>query len=306
MLGVSYYILKSQLSEIAKKYTLKKELKSKITRDLFSYSWPLMFLSVISFVFSWIDSFSIGYFKNVIEVGIYNAAVPLAFLLIIVPSLFIQLFFPMITKEFSRNKISLIKDISKQVAKWIFLLNLPLLIIMILFPGAIINLFFGSEYLSAAWSLRFLSIGTFFYSIFIISANLLSMAGKSKTVLFNILISSIINLILNILLVPKYGISGAAFSTMITYIIWSFISLIQAKRSVLIIPLKRKMLTIFFVSLIPTILLIFVKQFIPINTTTLILQGILFFLFYFLLIIITKSLDNNDLMILRAIKRKII
>ncbi len=306
MLLFSYYLVKFKLSDVFMKHTLKKKLKKKIVKDLFSYSWPLMFLSVAAFIFSWVDSFAIGYFKNVIDVGIYNAAVPLAFLLIIVPSLFIQLFFPMITKEFSRNKISLIRDISKQVAKWIFLLNLPLLVIMILFPGAIINLFFGPEYISAAWSLRFLSIGTFFYSIFIVSAILLSMAGRSKTVLFNILISSIINLILNILLVPRYGISGAAFSTMITYVIWSFISLIQAKRSVSIVPIKKKMLTILLTAIIPALLLIYIKQFIPINNLSLILQGLLFFLLYFFLIFITRSLDNNDLMILEAIKNKVI
>lgn len=304
MLLFSYYLVKVKLSEVFMKYTLEKKLKKRIVKDLFSYSWPLMFLSVVAFIFSWVDSFAIGYFKNVTDVGIYNAAVPLASLLIIVPSLFIQLFFPMITKEFSRNKISLIKDISKQVAKWIFLLNLPLLIIMILFPGAIINLFFGPEYLSAAWALRFLSIGTFFYSIFIISANLLSMAGRSKTVLFNILVSSIINLILNILLVPKYGISGAAFSTMITYIIWSFISLIQAKRSVSIVPIKRKMLTILLISLIPAFLLVYIKQFIPVNNLSLILQGVLFFLLYLFLVICFRGLDKNDYMIINTIKEK--
>ena len=184
------------------------------------------------------------------------------------------------------------------------MLNLPVLIIMVLFPGAIINLFFGKDYINAAFSLRFLALGIFFYSIFIISENLISMAGKSKIVLLDILLASLINIILNIFLVPKYNINGAAFSTMITYIIWSLISLLQARHYVSITPLKRKMFLILLISAIPTLLLVFIKQFIPITLPSLIIQGSLFFLLYFFLVIYS-CLDRNDWMILRAIKDKV-
>jgi len=308
MLIFSYYSSKPLLSGIFKNQEISPKLKKKIRKNLFSYSWPLMFVGIISFIFSWIDSFMIGYFniegKGVYNVGIYNSAVPIAALLIIAPSLFIQLFFPLITKEYAQKNNNLIKEISKQITKWIFLLNLPVLIIMFLFPGALINLFFGKDYINAAFSLRFLALGIFFYSIFIISENLISMAGKSKIVLFDILLASLINIILNIFLVPKYNINGAAFSTMVTYIIWSLISLLQARHYVSIIPLKRKMFFILLISAIPTLLLVFIKQFIPITLFSLIIQGSLFFLFYFFLVIYS-CLDRNDWMILRAIRNKI-
>ena len=306
VLLVSYYIYKNKISNLFKKYSLDIKNKKKITKKLFSYSWPLIFTGLIAFIFSWIDLFAIGYFiEDVAQVGIYSAAVPLAALMAIAPSLFIQLFFPLITKEFAKKDNKVIKEMSKQVGKWIFIINLPFLILILLFPGAIINLFFKPEYLAAINSLRFLSLGMFFYSIFIISENLLSMAGKTKIVLLNVIMASIINLILNFLLVPKYGIEGAAFATMITYISWSLFSLIQAQYHTKIIPIKRKMLLIALISIIPTLVLVYVKQFIQISRITLILQVFMFSLFYVLLIFLTKGLDKNDLMILSAIKRKI-
>ena len=130
------------------------------------------------------------------------------------------------------------------------------------------------------------------------------MIGKSKKILFNLLISTIINIILNILLIPRYGLIGAAFATMSSYIFWSILSFIQADYYLSIVPFRKKMITILFVAIIPTILLLYIKQFIIMTKFTLIIQGICFILLYFFLILFTNCLDKNDLMILRSIKEK--
>jgi len=150
------------------------------------------------------------------------------------------------------------------------------------------------------------SIGVLFYSIFIISENLLSMKGKSKIILSNMIIASFLNILLNFILVPRYGISGAAFSTMFSYIFWSILSLVRAKKHTLITPLKKDMLKVILVGIISAGILILVKQFFPINLISLILQGLFFLLVYFFLILFTRCLDKNDIMILKAIKNKIL
>ena len=66
------------------------------------------------------------------------------------------------------------------------------------------------------------------------------------------------------------------------------------------------MLRIFIVALIPTILLIYVKHFIAINTFSLILIGLLFLLSYVLLIFLTGCLDKNDFVVLRSFKKKLL
>ena len=264
-----------------------------------------MFLGLVLSIFSWIDSFSIGYFKTAADVGMYNAAVPIASILIIVPALFLQLFFPLITKEYSKKNLSLINDLSKQIGKWIFILNLPILILMILFPGAVINILFGSEFVNAATSLKFLAIGMFFYSIFTISENLLSMREKTKITLMSFVLAAFLNITLNIILVPRYGINGAAISTMLSYIFWSILTLFMAKKYTSIIPLKRKMIRVFLVSLIPTLILFFIRNFFEINLLVIVLLGLMFFLLYFFLILFTRCFDRNDILILNAIKRKI-
>lgn len=302
----SYLVCRYKISELFGKYFLKKEIKQKTFNELFSYSWPLLFFSVIWSIFHWSDSFMIGLFGTVKDVGIYNAAVPIAFLLMLTSDLFLLLFFPLITREYSQKNFYLIKELSKQVGKWIFTLNLPLLLLIILFPGSFINLFFGKAYLGATTSLRFLAIGTFFHSIFMVSNNLISVVGKSGIVLIDIVSVSVINIILNFFLIPRYGIGGAAFSTMISLIILDIIFLLQAKKYTAIIPLRRSLLKILLVSLIPTVILLLLKTTIgQISFIKLVLLGSLFILLYLLLIFITKSIDVNDSLVILAIKRKL-
>lgn len=305
MLLVSYFLCKFKLPEIFGYVEIKKEDKREIAKNVFSYSWPIMFSSLIANIFYWIDSILLGYFLGAQNVGIYNAATPLVGLMAFIPSIFTQLFFPLITREFSKKNYNVIAGLSKQVGKWICILNLPLFLIMIVFPGTLLNLFFGEQYLSAASVLRILSIGGFISSLTFLSTDLISMIGKSKLILANISLASLLNILLNILLIPKYGLNGAAIATSTVTILLSIVLLIEVKHYVQLIPLRRKIIRILLISAIPILLIIFFNQFMKSDYITLVFLGFFLFLSYILLLIITKSFDEQDISILRAIKRKL-
>ncbi len=302
---VAYLICRHIIPDFLIKSDLNNKEKYKIRVSLLTYSWPLIFLGVISNLFGWTDSFIIGYFKTIEQVGFYNAAVPIAALIAIAPEIFMQLFFPMVTKEFTKKRYNIIRELSKQVQKWIFMINLPLLLIILIFPGVIINLLFGAEYLVAENALRILAIGTFFMSLSQASIHLLAMLGKSKTSLANVTIFSILNIILDIILIPKYGLSGAAFATAVSYSLMGLAFILQVKHEINILPFRRKMITLFIASIIPAIFLLIASKIIAITLLNLILCGAGFILIYVALIFLTGCLDKNDLMILLAIKRKV-
>lgn len=263
-----------------------------------------MFSGVFVGILFWIDSIVLGYFDGAIAVGFYNAAIPIIALFSIAQEIFMHLLVPLTVKAYTQNKISEVREISKQVAKWIFMLDLPLFIIIFLFPGAIINLLFGSEYLVAEKALQILAIGAIFSFTMFISNNFLFILGKSKLMLVNLVVASIINLILNIILVPKYGLVGAAISTAIVTILLTLVLMFQSWYFIKIIPLKRKMLRILLVSLIPLFILFILKGFFIINIFSLIVLGILFSLIYILLLFSTRCLDKNDWEIVKKLKEQ--
>lgn len=301
----SYYFCKYKLAEVFGKSILKKSERSQVKKELFSYSFPLIFYSVLFMIYGWIDSFAIGYFKGTYSVGIYNAAIPIAGLLCIVPDLFIQIFYPFVTREFSRKKFKLVKELSKQVAKWVFILDLPVFLIIFIFPGAVINLLFGSKFLVAENALRILSVGYFLGSLTPLLSSLISMTGRSRLILVNLVVTSILNLILNIILVPRYGITGAAISTVTAWTLLNLVLFIEVKRIIHFVPLRRKMLRIFIMSILLAALLVYIRSFFIINKFNLFLLGALFMLSYILSVILTRGFDRNDLMILKSLGRKL-
>jgi O-antigen/teichoic acid export membrane protein len=248
----------------------------------------------------------IGYFMTVKDVGIYNAAVPIALLLNVAPEIFMQLFFPLVTKEYFKKNYSLVRELSKQVGKWIFIITLPVFVLIFLFPGAFINIIFGQEYLPATNALRFLSIGALFTTVFTISNRLISMKGKSKLILYDIIIATIINIFLNFILVPKYGITGASFATMTSLIFLNLLFFIQAKKYLDIIPIRRAMIKITIVSIIPAIVIFIARNFISqINIFWLITLFLAFSIMYIGLLFITRCFDDYDKMIIAHLKSKI-
>ncbi len=299
-----YLFCRYYLPEIFLPSSLEKDKKNKIIKEVLNYSWPLMFLGIIMSVFYWVDSLLLGYFRNITEVGFYNAAIPIVALFALVPELFMQLFFPLIVKQFSRKNNGLIKELSKQVGKWIFIFNLPLLILLLLFPGAIINILFGKEYIVAENALRILAFGCFFGSFSPIFTNLLSMTGKSRTIFSIISSTFLINLILNLLLIPQYGLSGAAISTTCSSILLWAILMIKVKQTTDIFPFRRKLFKILIASIIPTIILLVYREIIRINILTLVLGLILFGSIYSILIFLLGGLDENDYLILNSFKNK--
>ena len=283
-----------------------KPIKNKqLAKDILSYSWPLLFFTLSMFLLYQVDSFMIGLLKTVEDVGFYNAAVPIALLLVTSVSLFSYMFFPVITQQYAKGNKEIVRQLSQQTGKWVYMLSLPLFILLIIFPGVFIKILFGEEYLIVSNALRFLSIGAMFTSVFDISKQLLSMKGKSKLILKDILFVLVLNIILNLILIPHYGISGAAIATMISFIFLGSLFAFQSWKILGIVPLRRKMINITLVALIPTGALLLIKQIIEINLFTLIILGILFISLYVLLILLMGCLDKNDKLILDLIKEKL-
>jgi len=303
VLLIGYFVLKFSVS-LPKKTKEKDFDKIFLRNEIFSYSWPIMFYGIMASVLYWTDSFFIGYFLDASSVGIYNVALSLATLLAFAPELFMQLFFPLINKEHARKRTTAIREISKQVGKWIFIINLPLFILVMLFPGALIKILFGSQYLIATNALRILAVGTFFSSMFVVSNNLLNMLGRSKLLLMNTLIVGIFNIIFDFILIQIYGINGAAIATTCSFILLGILLAAETKHYISFIPFRRKMLRILIVAIIPTILLVIAHNLIKITFFSMIYLSILFGILYIVLIFATKCFDENDLTIIKTVKNK--
>jgi len=287
-------------------------IRNKITsvydkKQLLSYSIPLLFYYAVILAISWIDTLFLGILKTASDVGIYNAALPISSLIYLFPTALLALFVPVLTDLYANKDEKRFSLTYTTVTKWIFMINLILLSMFVIFPKKILLTLFGSSYVSGYSALIALSIGSFFYALSLTSNQLLLVYERTKTISLITSIGALINIVLNLILIPKYGIFGAGIATAISLIIMSLSFFIVSFRIIKINPYKsiyQRIIISAIISSIAAYYLIKLFNFLP-NLISLILTAIILLVFYFITLLITRSINEDDLIILRLIQNKL-
>jgi O-antigen/teichoic acid export membrane protein len=118
--------------------------------------------------------------------------------------------------------------IYKLVTRLLLTFSIPISTILILFPTKVL-LIFGSEYMASSTVLILLTLGAFFQTIFGPAGPLLSMSGYTNLVFINSLFAFVLNFLLNFILIPNFGLIGAAVSTLITMVLLGIARTIEVK-----------------------------------------------------------------------------
>jgi len=315
ILGVGYaylisffiiFVLMFLIAEYKVYPLIRNRVKAKFeTRELFSYSWPLVFVGILGYIMGWTDTFMIANLMDIRSVGLYNAALPLANLLTLLPLMFVPMFLPLITRNFAQKKMFLVDSLTKNVSKWSFMINFPILILMLLFPSFFISLLFGEQYLEGTSALVFLSVGFFIFSLSYPSMQLLRMIKETKWYLINLIITIPTNVILNLSLIPKYGITGAAIATTISYSLHSLLFIGEGYYYLKLIPITSSFWKSVFAGLIALGLIFILKNLTSGGFFITVLFGVLFSISYLILLLVFKTFDEQDKILYHFLKSKI-
>ena len=201
-------------------------IKAKFDSSLLKFSYPLMFVTILQTFMHWMDILMLGYFTDATTVGLYHPAARTAGLLQALLLSFLSIYAPMMAQFHSEGDRNKMVDTYKLVSRWLLMCAIPISAVFIIFPGKVL-LLFGPEYLPSAKILVILTWATFIQAIFGAAGPTLSMSGHTKLVLWNTIGAFLLNFGLNIFLIPKYGIIGAAIATLISLTAVGFARTIQ-------------------------------------------------------------------------------
>ncbi|WP_371731586.1 flippase [Thermococcus sp. MV11] len=190
----------------------------RIARELFLFSLPLMLTGILDYVMGWTDSLMLGYYFDPDTVGLYNGAAPIARLLPLFLNSMGFLYMPIATAFFTGGDIDGLRKLYRTTTRWVFILTFPVFLFVFVFPESAINLFFGSKYTDAATALRILSAGFMFHVMMGLNGMSLIAVGEPSANMTGNLFASAANVVLNIVLIPIYGIEGAAVATSVSYV----------------------------------------------------------------------------------------
>jgi len=147
------------------------------------------------------------------QVGLYHVALKIALLTTLIIQSVNTLSAPNYSELFHTKQTQELRKIITKTSILLFVLVSPIFLIFFFFGDAIISLTFGPIFSASNSSLLVLVSGFYIATLFGSNSLFLSMTGHQNTLLVLILITFILNVLLNTLLIPKFGIVGAAIAT---------------------------------------------------------------------------------------------
>jgi O-antigen/teichoic acid export membrane protein len=209
-----------------------------IEHEVISFSAIVFGVSFLEYLMSQTDKILIGFYLDAREVGIYAVAMALvAFVPIILQSVN-QIFSPTIADLYARGQIELLGRIFQTLTKWILGLTLPLAAGMVIFAPALMRIF-GHDF-EVGWAV--LVIGTLGQLINCGVGSvgyLLLMSGNQRRLIRIQAVMACGMLVLNIVLIPRWGIVGAAVGAAVTNVVTNIWYLAEVRRTLGLLPYSR-------------------------------------------------------------------
>ena len=289
---LSFYLLKNKVFN----FTDKNLKPINPHKSLFKYSFPLLIGGISISLLFWTDTLFLGYIKTTTEVGLYNAALPTAQLMSLATYCISFISVPLLTRIYNQKNKELFKKVYQTTARWVFSINLALLLALLIIPEYIINTIFGSEYSSVASTLSLLGVGLFIGYFLWRSVEILYVFDKTKYVLYNTVIAGILSIILNYILIFRYGVLGAALATGISFSVLGILNTIEAYYLSKNLPFTKIYFNVILAAIVAGAISFFIKRiflFTPSLPNTIFLSLIILG-FYVICLFLFRGYEKED------------
>lgn len=187
-----------------------------VAKRLVKFSWPLVFSSLAIAVFMKIDQIMLQYYLGSNAVGIYSAAVRVSEVWYFLGTIVISSVAPAVYQAKKDSKETYVAKLL-YIHKVIIFLSFLIIIPFSFLSSIIVSTLYGLQYYQASsvllvhtWTTLFVFVGLA-QGVFWVSENLQKMS------LISTIIAASINILMNFILIPRYGVTGAAVATLISY-----------------------------------------------------------------------------------------
>lgn len=300
---ISLFIVKIKIFNF-----LDKSIKTvNVLKPLRNFSLPLMFNNFVEYFIISLDMLLIGYLLTSSDVGIYSAAYVTTQLISLLPSVLMWVFAPALSDLLAKNLNKEAKEIFLQSSRWIFIVAIPVVSFSIFFSKSIMNSLFGYEYLSGNLVFIILSISVFILSLSSIERKSIEISHHSKTLLYYSLTAFIVNLCLNLYLIPLYGILGSAIANIITFTIYSILCIYKSKKELNFVQNYSKYIIPIILSFVSASIFYYFAYItkIRLGFTALGIMSLMHFFLYLVLLRLANSIDKNDLRLVKSLYKTV-
>jgi O-antigen/teichoic acid export membrane protein len=260
--------------------------------SLLKLSIPMGIAAIMNHVYFHFDLVTIGFIRGESEVGLYNASFKLITFLLSVDTAFAWVYFPMVSRFFSESKEKF-KTLVFTGTRLVSIFAIPLAFGGMVLGERIINLIYGERFLEAVDAFRILIWAIPLTSIQTIFAFGLIGCDREKKYSLGMVIGTLLNIVMNLVLIPFMGIKGAAIATIISEIAMLCVMFLWFK-DILFVPLHRYILKPIVATAVMLILMILVWK---IPVVYVIISSVCV---YSVVIWLLKGITKDDIRLLRG------
>lgn len=187
-----------------------------------------------------LDVLFLGYFGQLSGVGIYTVAQNLQRLIYLPGYSVLTSFGPLCGELYSKGDTHSLASVYKTATKWMFTFSCPLFTLYVLFADPILQIF-GHDFVQGKSVLIILATGSLVADFVGLSGSVIVSTGRAKLNLVNSAVSAIVSIALFVLLIPSYGITGAAIARSAAVLTINCIRLVQVRVLYKIHPFKSSL-----------------------------------------------------------------
>lgn len=295
------YIFANVIALIYEFWALRKHIiKPKLSFDIQMYKnllkagLPFALTGLFYTIYYSIDLVMLNHFSTSYATGLYNSAYKLITVLTLFYTIYSSVVFPVMSKLFKEEKDLLNFSLNKSI-KYLLLVTIPISIFT-LFYGYEIIMIYGADYIEAGGVIKILIWTVCFLFINGACSLVLNSSHKEYSVTTIYSIAAIFNVVLNLILIPRYGVYGASVATVLSEILILILELYMLKK---INQLPNMHLIYDVVKIcIASLILGIVLYALNLNMWVAMAVSIIV---YFPLILLLRTADEDDKMIVKQI-----
>lgn len=220
---------------------LKFKFTGTMAVELLKASWPLILSGLVVSIYMKIDQIMIKEMMDVEAVGQYAAAVRISEAWYFIPMVIASSLFPAIINAKKISKVLYYARIQNLYSTIVWI-TVVIAVPISLSSDWIISFLYGPEYSQAASVLTIYALGGIFVSLGVVSGKWYLVENLQVLAFWRTFHGLLINVLLNFLLIPKFGLIGAAFSTLVGQAVAAFIFDVFHKKTRFQFRLKLKAL----------------------------------------------------------------
>lgn len=173
-------------------------------------------MSIATTVYTHLDTVMLGFMTTDADLGYYNAAIKIKTVLVSIVTSLGAVLLPRASYYVETNQMVNFKIIARKALDFVFVAAMPMTVFFIYFARQGVMLLSGGAYMGAIQPMQILMPTTLFIGLTnILGIQILVPLGKERQVLYSEIVGAVVDLILNIILIPRFASSGAAIGTLV-------------------------------------------------------------------------------------------